>query len=282
MKRKLSFGFIMALASVATVAVCLCDACKRPASSDGSAAKDDAWLNDTVSLKVAVLPTADNLAAMVAVERGIARKLGVDVRLVVYRSMMDQDTAVQRGRVDGLFSDSVRVRHLSDGGLQLDVVRHSDAYWWLIGNKLSRVSRIEQLGDKIVAQTSYSATDWLTSQVLRGVKTKADVYRVPINDVDVRYNMLLANNVDALWLPQPYASAAIRLGHKKMADSRDINKGLGVLAFTKKSMSDKKKKQQIDLFLKSLDVASDSIKRHGQAHYDDVCKKYYTINTPKK
>lgn len=232
---------------------------------------------DTASLKVAVMPVSCCLPAFVAVERGLADKAKLDLRLVMYASQMDQDTAIVRGHVEGMYSDSVRVAFLNSRGGKLTTCRPTDAYWLLVSNKLSRINRVEQLNDKIIAQTCYSAIELFTQETLNDAKTTADVYKVQVNDVDVRYNMLLANNIDALWLPEPYASAALSHGHKKLADSRKLNTHIGVIAFTDEAINNKQRKAQIDKFLKCIDEASDSIRKYGASHYADVADKYFTV-----
>lgn len=258
-----------------------CWSCSKSGSTTVQANKEETD-STTANLIVAVTPTMDCLAAYIAVERGITDSLGIKVKLKTYTSRMDQDTAIARSRVDGLFTDSVDVAYLrSKRGVGTTVCGHTDAYWLLIAGRTTRINRLEQLGDKIIGCDRDAATNWLSTKVLSRVKTKAEVYRVQVNDVRIRYNMLLVNAIDAVWLPEPYASSAIKHGHKQIYDSRKVSKQLGVIAFSDKAVNNKTKKKSIDDFLRCLEMAKDSIKIYGVDHYNDIIKNAMAVGEQK-
>lgn len=168
---------------------------------------------DSLALKVGVMPTLDCMPLFVAKERRLFDTLGVDVRLRMRKAQMDIDTALIGGSVEGAVSDSVRVARMRSRGTALTEVGTTNTSWQLVGNRSARLKEVKQLGDKMVAMTRYSATDFLTDHVLTGVKTTATVYRVQINDVPLRLQMLLNNEMDALWLPEPQATTAREHAH---------------------------------------------------------------------
>ena len=141
---------------------------------------------DSLALKVGVMPTLDCMPLFVAKERRLFDTLGVDVRLRMRKAQMDIDTALIGGSVEGAVSDSVRVARMRSRGTALTEVGTTNTSWQLVGNRSARLKEVKQLGDKMVAMTRYSATDFLTDHVLKGVKTTATVYRVQINDVPLR------------------------------------------------------------------------------------------------
>lgn len=153
------------------------------------------------AFKVAVLPTLDCLPLFVAREAGIFDTLGVSVRLRMFRAQMDCDTAVIGGSVEGTVTDLVRAERLQRQGISLRYPIATDAYWQLITNRLARIKELKQLSDKMIAITRYSATEALATMAIDSVKPKYDVYRVQINDLDVRLHMLLNNEMDAMLLP---------------------------------------------------------------------------------
>jgi len=269
----------LALSVALSVTITACGGGSDKAETPPKSTDTELLHSDSAALKIAVMPVECCLPAFLVVERGLTDKAGLTLKLVVYNSQMDQDTAIARGHVEGMYSDSVRVAFLKSRGEKLTVCRQTNAYWLLVSNKLSRINRIEQLSDKIIAQTCYSAIELFTQNLLNATKTTADVYKVQVNDVNVRYNMLLANNIDALWLPEPYASAALSYGHKKLADSRKLNAHIGVIAFADKAVNDKQRKVQIDKFLACIDEATDSISIYGASHYADVAAKYFTVKS---
>ena len=229
---------------------------------------------DSLALKVGVMPTLDCMPLFVAKERRLFDTLGVDVRLRMRKAQMDIDTALIGGSVEGAVSDSVRVARMRSRGTALTEVGTTNTSWQLVGNRSARLKEVKQLGDKMVAMTRYSATDFLTDYVLKGVKTTATVYRVQINDVPLRLQMLLNNEMDALWLPEPQATTAREHGHTVLWDTEKHNLWLGRVVFRDKALGDARVKKQIDVFKQAYNMACDSLNQRGVAAYADLVVKY--------
>ena len=229
---------------------------------------------DSLALKVGVMPTLDCMPLFVAKERRLFDTLGVDVRLRMRKAQMDIDTALIGGSVEGAVSDSVRVARMRSRGTALTEVGTTNTSWQLVGNRSARLKEVKQLGDKMVAMTRYSATDFLTDYVLKGVKTTATVYRVQINDVPLRLQMLLNNEMDALWLPEPQATTAREHGHTVLWDTEKYNLWLGRVVFRDKALGDARVKKQIDVFKQAYNMACDSLNQRGVSAYADLLMKY--------
>lgn len=234
--------------------------------------------DDSLALKIATSSTLDCLPLFLAKEHCFFDKMGVEVRLHCCNAQMDCDTAMSGGSVEGMVSDMVRTERLARQGVPMRYVAVTGGYWQLVGNRRSRVKRLEQLGDKIIAMTRYSATDWLSETFLAGVKTGGQVFRVQVNDVPVRMRMLLNSEVDAAWLPEPYATEARLHRHKVLADSRDSRASLGVVAFRQQALKDMRRQRQVALFVKAYNAACDSLNRYGVPHYFDILQKYYNVD----
>lgn len=228
---------------------------------------------DSLALKIAVLPTIDALPLFVAKERRLFDTLHVDVRLKAWKAQMDVDTALVGGSVEGGVTDLVRVERMQRRGTMFRCWA-TPLHWQLITNRLARLKDVSQLGDKMVAMTRFSATDLLTDYVLNGVKTKAMVYRVQINDVPLRLQMLMNNEMDALWLPEPQATVAREDHHPVLFDTSKKDICLGALAFREKCFGDARIKQQIETFTKAYNMACDSLNTNGLQHYAEVIQKY--------
>lgn len=233
---------------------------------------------DSLALKVAVVPTLDCLPIYVAADERLFDTLGVDVHLKAFRAQMDCDQAVLKRVADGMVSDLVRTERLRIVGVPMTYLTATGAYWQLFSNRKARLKSLEQMGDKMIAMTRYSATDYLTEESLRGVKTKASVFRVQINDVQVRLRMLLNNEMDAAWLTEPLATAARLEGHREIADSRDRFVSLGVVAFNSKAVAGERRQKQLAAFAKAYDMACDSINKNGLKHYSALFEKWYGID----
>ncbi|MCR5131114.1 MAG: ABC transporter substrate-binding protein [Prevotella sp.] len=229
---------------------------------------------DSLALKIAVLPTLDAMPLFLAKERRLFDTLNVDVRLKRWKAQMDVDTALAGGTVEGAVSDLVRIERMRRRGVKLVTFSATNLHWQLITNRTARLKDVSQLGDKMVAMTRYSATDFLTDHVLKGVKTKATVYRVQINDVPLRLKMLLNNEMDALWLPEPQATSARLAKNPVLFDTSKNDIQLGALVFREKSMNDSRVKKQIETLRNAYNMACDSLNTNGLQKYADIIKKY--------
>lgn len=233
---------------------------------------------DSLALKIAVVPTLDCLPIYVAKERVLYDTARLDLRLRYFTAQMDCDTAIAGRSVEGMVSDLVRTERLKREGTPLQYVSATNINWYLFTNRKARIKKLDQLGDKMVAMTRYSATDFLTDAALEGVKTSSVVFRIQVNDVFVRQAMLLNNEMDAMWLAEPQATVARLNGHASIYDSQKKGLKLGVMAFRDDAMKDKRRKAQIELFKKAYNAACDSLNKYGIPHYYELLNKYYKLD----
>lgn len=233
---------------------------------------------DSAALKIATTPTMDCLPLFIAMEDSLFQKEGVDVRLRMRMSQLDGDTLIEGGHVEGFVTDLIRAERLRKRGTPLRYVAATNIYWQFISNRLSRVKELKQMSDKMVAMTRYSATDYLTNLAIDSAKPKFDVYRVQINDVNIRLKMLLNNEMDAALLAEPQATHARLFKHLVLMDSQDKDIRLGVIAFREKALAQKKRQAQLDTFIKVYNNVCDSINKFGVLHYQSIIKKYMHID----
>ena len=235
---------------------------------------------DSAALKIAVMPTLDCLPLYIAKDHQLFDTV-VDIRIKRFTAQMDCDTAMLRGRVEGMVTDLVRAERITQLGTPLRYLASTNAYWLLISNRNQRITQLKHLDDRMLAMTRYSVTDLLGDLAVDSAKLKTErVFRIQINDVNVRLKMLENNEMDALLLTEPQATQALLAKHKVLLDTRREDIQMGVIAFRTKGMDDKNRKKQIEVFLKGYNDACDSINKFGVRRYKDVIRKYYTISEP--
>ena len=235
---------------------------------------------DSAALKIAVMPTLVCLPLYIAKDHQLFDTV-VDIRLKRFTAQMDCDTAMLRGRVEGMVTDLVRAERITQLGTPLRYLASTNAYWLLISNRNQRITQLKHLDDRMLAMTRYSVTDLLGDLAVDSAKLKTErVFRIQINDVNVRLKMLENNEMDALLLTEPQATQALLAKHKVLLDTRREDIQMGVIAFRTKGMDDKNRKKQIEVFLKGYNDACDSINKFGVRRYKDVIRKYYTISEP--
>ena len=233
---------------------------------------------DSAALKIATVPTMDCLPIFLAIEDSAFQKAGIDVRIRRCNAQLDGDTLIAAGHIEGIVTDLFRAERLQKKGTPLKYVAATNAYWRLIANKKSRVNEIKQLSDKLVAMTRFSATDYLADLAIDSVKPKNEVYRIQINDVHTRLKMLLNNEIDAMLLPEPQATTATLYKNAVLMDSRDKNIHAGVIAFRVNALKSKKRRQQLNVFIKVYNQMCDSINQKGVKAYSSVISKYMGVD----
>ena len=241
---------------------------------------------DSAALKVAVMPTLDCLPLFVAEDCQMFDTL-VDIRLKQFTAQMDCDTALLRGRVELAVSDLVRAERMKGEKVKgrkgekvkLSYLTSTNAYWLLIGNRNQRITGLKHLDDHMLAMTRYSVTDMLGDLAVDSAKLKPErVFRIQVNDVNVRLGMLENNVMDALLMTQPQVTQALLLKHHVLLDTRKLDMQMGVIVEDSVVMSDPSRQRQREVLLKGYNMACDSLNHYGMSHYHDVIRKYYKLS----
>ena len=248
---------------------------------------------DSAALKVAVMPTLDCLPLFVAEDREMFDTV-VDIRLKYFTAQMDCDTALQRGRVEMAVSDLVRAERMKGekvkgekskgekvkgGKLKLNYLTATNAYWLLIGNRNQRITDLKHLDDHMLAMTRYSVTDLLGDLAVDSAKLKPErVFRIQVNDVNVRLDMLANNEMDALLMTQPQVTQALLQKHHVLLDTRKLDMQMGVIVEDSVVMNHPNRQRQREVLIKGYNKACDSLNQHGMKHYHDIIRKYYKLS----
>ena len=233
--------------------------------------------NDS-TLRIAVMPTLDCLPLYVADATGMFGEEHINVRLMKYTAQMDCDTAILRGRVQGVFTDLVRAQRLRQKGVNLHEVGATNLHWQLISNRNARLKDVRQLGDKMVGMTRFSATDFLTADLIDRSKPKNEVFRIQVNNVFIRLKMLVGYEIDAAFMPEPQATVARMGKNNVLADTKTKDIRLGVAVFSMAAKDQKKVRQALPAFVKAYDRACDSLNIRGIQHYADLLKTHFQLN----
>ena len=232
---------------------------------------------DSAALKVAVLPTLDCLPVYLAEDHQLFDTV-VDIRLKHFTAQMDIDTALVNDRVELGVTDLVRAERMIQQGAPIEYLTATDAYWQLVSNRVARITDLKHLDDKMLAMTRYSVTDLLGDLAVDSAKLKPErVFRIQINDVNVRLKMLENNEMDALLLTEPQAAQARMLKHKVLLDTRKLDMQMGAIAMQKGVLQDRMRKVQLKVFIKGYNAAVDSINKYGVANYKDLVMKYCKV-----
>ena len=232
---------------------------------------------DSAALKIAVLPTLDCLPFYLAEDHNMFDTV-VDIRLKFFSAQMDVDTAIINRRVEIGVTDLVRAERMIKQDSTIEYLTATNAYWQLITNRIARMTQLKHLEDKMLAMTRYSVTDMLGDIAVDSAKLKPEfVFRIQINDVNIRLKMLENNEMDALLLTEPQAGQARLLKHKVILDTRNLDMKMGAAVMRNGVMNDKNRKRQLEVLIKGYNEACDSINHYGVAEYSDLVMKYCKV-----
>ena len=233
--------------------------------------------DDSAALKIAVLPTLDCLPLYLAEDHQLFDTV-VDIRLKHFTAQMDVDTALMNNRVELGVTDLVRAERMMKKDTPIEYLTATNAYWQLVSNRVARITDLKHLDDKMLAMTRYSVTDLIGDMAVDSAKLKPErVFRIQINDVNVRLKMLENNEMDALVMTEPQAAQARWLKHRVIFDTRQQDMQMGAIVVRSKGMDDKNRKRQMEVFVKGYNEACDSINKFGVSHYKDLVMKYCNV-----
>lgn len=225
--------------------------------------------------KIAVMPTMDCLPAYLLKDSLLYDTAKVDIRLCRFNAQMDCDTAMIGGTVQAAFTDLVRAERLKHRSkVLMHYLTDTNLNWQLIADKESKLKKLSDLSDKIVAMTRYSGTDLLTDMVVKKAKPKYQVFRVQVNDVLVRLAMLQNHEIDAYWFAEPQVTKALAGDNNALFNSQDAGVHLGVVA-----VMDKVRRQEEEAaFASAYDKAVELINKNGVKYYSALIQKYMKVD----
>lgn len=234
---------------------------------------------DSLALKIGVLPTIDCLPMFIIKERAWIDTTRADVRFKDIESHIAADDALRKGKLEGMVTELVRAERLKRQGVDLTYVAATPLSWQFITNKKARIKDLKGLTDKMIAMTRFSATAMLADMAVDSSKVKSEyVFRVQVNNPQIRLSMIINNEMDAVLLPEPQATVARLAGNPVIMDSRNKDLRMGAIAFSDKAMNDNRRKVQIDEFIKAYNRACDSINHYGLTGYMSIINKYMKVD----
>lgn len=210
---------------------------------------DTLAVNDSNALRIAILPIKECKVLQYAQQSGIARKMGLNMKLIQFESLMDIDTSLHSNCAHIYFEDSKRIEHY-----RLDTVKRTKLMsipteLTLIANKDKNIKKISDLNAKIVGLTRSSELEtWMKNMTDTSLTENQEVYHAQINSIRLRTDMLNNALVDAAILPQPWADSLTAYhGHHIL--SKCLADGFGFYS-ADSILSDSLLKEQILLFKK--------------------------------
>lgn len=225
--------------------------------------------NKAKLLTVGVMPSMDYLPLAIAEREGYFSEFGVDVTIQLFFSANERDAAFQSNSIDGTVIDytGAIIQHAS--GTDLRLTSRCDAPFYLVASPKSGVLTVGDLQNHSVAISQNTVIDYLVDQALTQAGVPEDhITRVEINRIPIRYEMLMANKIDATGLPNPFARLAEKSGAAILTSNQSMNLSITGIMFTGSAI--KEKGEQIRQMYLAYDKGVEYIKNHPVLDYQDI------------
>lgn len=225
-------------------------------------------------LSLGMMPTLEGLPFFIADKQGIYDSLGLDLTFLRFNSASDRDAAFQNGRMDGMITDypsaavMQAVHHSS-----LHFVMKNNGYFCFIVSKESRINGPQQLKQRNIAISRNTIVEYATDQLLRKSNVSlAEVNSPEIGQIPLRLQMLQYGQIDASFLPDPFASIAMNSGHRSLISTRELGIDFTGTAFSGKTLTEKK--GEIKLLIQGYNLGVEFIRSHPQEELKQLLMEF--------
>lgn len=197
--------------------------------------------DDTVTLKVAVLPILDTLPMYVAQEEGLFEENGVQVEFIPVSSAPERDQLISSGQADGMINEAVSTIFYNRDQTQVQIVRYARAatpeqhVFSILASAASAITNVEGLKNTEIGVSKGTVIEYLTDRLLenQGFET-GDISTVAVPSIGDRLALLSSGELDAGMLPEPPTSLAIQNGATVVLDDTTYPEvSFSVIAFRK-------------------------------------------------
>lgn len=220
-------------------------------------------------LSLGMMPTLEGLPFCIAEKQGIYDSLGLDLTFTRFNSSSDRDAVFQKGQIDGIITDYpsaafLQAHHHSG----LSFVMKNNGYFCFIVSKESKVNRPQQLKLKNIAVSRNTIVEYATDRLLQKWEISlSDVNSPEIGQIPLRLQMLQYGQIDASFLPDPFASIAMNSGHRSLVSTQELGINFTGTAFSTKALNEKRK--EIKLLIQGYNLGVEYIQSHPQKEWKE-------------
>lgn len=262
--------FIKTIALITTSALILSNSICSFAKTTSPSAK-------LKSLNFGAISSIDVVPIVVASEKGLFRREGLDVNFEAFKSPKDRDAAFQSGALDGVICDEIAMCLYNNANFNVKITGKTNGDFMLISSPGSGIKTLQELKNKSIAISEKTSIEYTLDKILENNSmTPADVKKIMAPQIPTRLELLRNNKIDAALLPEPYSTLAIKAGGTLLGSASKLATYPSVTAFTGKALLNKS--AEIKAFYKAYNEAVDYINKVPIKYYEDVLIK--TVGYP--
>jgi NitT/TauT family transport system substrate-binding protein len=261
MKRFLALGLVIIVALVLSVSSCT------------SGQQED------TSLRIALLPIMDTLPLYVAEQEGYFAAEGITVEPVPVKSPTERDALMQANEVDGMLTDLHGVGLFNQETPQVKVIGMArKAYpdsplFRLLAAPNTDIDTVQDLAGVPIGISQNTVIEYITDRMLQQSGLNSDQIVVQeITAIPVRFEQLMAGQVQAATLPDPLAQGAVATGANLIVDDSQFTQySQSVLVFGMDSIE--AKPATLTKFLRAWYKAAADLNQRPEDYRDLLIEK---------
>lgn len=222
-----------------------------------------ACAKETKTLTVGIMPDLDSIPFIVAKQQGY---LDENVKLEIYKSPVDRDSAFYSGNLDGSISDVLAACLAQEGEFPVYITSKTNGRYGIVAGKDTGITSAKMLEGKEIGLSLNTVIEYVTDMMVK--EDGGDITLVSKNSVPKipsRLELLQNNQIPAVAMPEPFITAAGNDGNIIVNTSDQLGVNPGVMLFTKDAVE--QKSDELKEFYKAYDKAVEYIKTTDPAEF---------------
>jgi NitT/TauT family transport system substrate-binding protein len=234
---------------------------------------------EDTNLKMGLLPILDTLPLYVAEQKGYFEEEGINVEFVPVKSAQERDALMQAGEIDGMLNDLISTGLFNRDDVQIKIVATARrAYpespqFRLLAAPGSGFTSAQELAGVPIGISQNTVIEYITDRMLEAEGLLPDQIEViEVSAIPVRFEQLMAGQIQAATLPDPLAQGAEAAGATRVVDdSQYAQYSQSVLSFS--TVAIESKPNTIKKFLKAWNRAVQDLNSNPDQFSDLLIEK---------
>jgi NitT/TauT family transport system substrate-binding protein len=195
---------------------------------------------EDTKLKMGLLPILDTLPFYVADQKGYFEAEGISVEFVPVKSAQERDALMQAGEIDGMLNDLISTGLFNRDKAQIKIVATARrAYpgspqFRVLAAPGNGITSAHDLAGVPIGISQNTVIQYITDRLLEAEGLSSDQIKiVEVSAIPVRFEQLMAGQIQAATLPDPLGQGAMAAGATLVVDdSQYAQYSQSVLSFS--------------------------------------------------
>ncbi len=240
---------------------------------------------ETITLKIAVLPIIDTLPMYVAQQEGLFARHNVNVEFVPVASAPERDQLLAAGQADGAVNETLAVMLFNRETIQMQAVRYAlrpapgYGHFFIIASGQSGITSVDGLKGVEIGVSQGTVIEYVTERLLQAEGfTANEIKTIAVPKIPDRMSLLASGELQAGVMPDPLASLVVAQGGVIVADdSTHPEYGFSVISFRKAVIDENP--EAVKGFLAAIEEATSALNA-DPAKYKNVLSEQNLVPPP--